>query len=148
MLTCLPACKRIVQAGVWGYGKQAWLSAAGVNIIIVRVRLQVKTVNHAQSLFFYNSRERVFISLASLGRRLFIFNISMSKLFGQAERQQFPTRYKRPYPIAACYRKEEVRGKLLIVIYSHMGCLLPPDLPSAKMINEGFWCFIIDALDL
>ena len=40
-------------------------------------------------------------------------------------------------------------GRILrIMIDCHMGCPLPPDLPLAKMIDEGFRGFIICTFDL
>ena len=65
----------------------------------------------------------------------------------QAKWLQFPSRYKCPDPIAACDREQEMGRVLRIMIDCHMGGSLPPDLSLAKMIDEGFWRFIICTLD-
>jgi hypothetical protein len=69
-------------------------------------------------------------------------------LAGQAERRQFSSGYKCSDPIAAGDRKEEMGRIFRVMIDCHMRRPLPPDLPLAKMIDEGFRGFIIRTLDL
>jgi hypothetical protein len=73
---------------------------------------------------------------------------TQSRSSGQAEGWQFSSGYKCSDPIAARDRKEEMGRIFRVMMDCHIRRPLPPDLPLAEMIDEGFRSFIIRTSDL